>query len=177
MWLWPLNMPTQSFLIWSVLLMLMLWNVMMTVWSIFWSWGLEEILKLEFGEEFWSWILVKSNWSWVTTLGLTFDWALRHMFGQEFGAKFWSTCDLTEKSFWSEHWTFAKPKPKFGFVVPLAMFDHFIVFFCFITFVFVLAIGVEFCEPISWQFQIAPIRLIDSEALATGQENCSLRPL
>ena len=133
--------------------------------------SLVKILKLRFGRDFeaevW-WRILKLNFGQVK-LKLGHDWRLIELWGISLVKILRLNFDqlvISLKSLWSEHWTV-------GFVVSLAMFDHLIVFFCFITFVFVLTIGVEFCEPISWQFQIAPIRLIDSEALATEQANCS----
>ena len=66
MWLWPLKMPTQNFLLLLVLLMLMLRNMLTTVWSRFWSvndfeaeiwarfggWSLVHILWLKIGQHF-----------------------------------------------------------------------------------------------------------------------------
>ena len=88
--LW-LKMPAQNFLMLLMLLMLMLRNVLTTVWSRFWSWGLVEILylvfitilKLKFDQDFevcfrsrlWGWDLIK---------------ILKLKFGQDFEPEVWS---------------------------------------------------------------------------------------
>ena len=84
MWLLHLKMPTQNFLMLLILLMLMLRNMLMTVWSRFWEWGLVDILNLNFGHYFeayfwsslWGWDLVK---------------ILKLKFGQDFKAEFCSS--------------------------------------------------------------------------------------
>ena len=81
--LWPSKMTNQNFLMLLVLLMLMLRNVLPTVWSRFWSCGLVDILNLNFGHNiqaevwsrFWTWLLVKSSKLKVKTLRLMFGWA------------------------------------------------------------------------------------------------------
>ena len=94
MWLYPEKMSTRNFSMLLVLLMLMLRNVLTTVWSRFWSWGLGEILNLNFGHnikaELWSrfWIIFLVN-------------TLRLKFGQYFEAEVWSIycefyCEMNE---------------------------------------------------------------------------------
>ena len=111
MWLWPLKMPTQNFL---MLLLLLMRKVLTTVWSRFWSWGMVEILEvcwiilnLNFGQDFEAEVRSKilmqnfgqvfeiEVWSWLWSWRL-FE-LLRLKFGQDMEAEFWSTSDLTEK--------------------------------------------------------------------------------
>ena len=71
MWLWPLKMPTQNFLMLLVLVKLMLRNVLTKVWSRFWGWGLLEILYLVFGHNIEPEVLsILKRWSLVEILWL-----------------------------------------------------------------------------------------------------------
>ena len=88
MWLWPLKVPTQNFL---VLLVLVLRNMLTTVWSRFRSRGLVEILNLNFGHnieaEVWSRL-----WSVFSVK------TLKLKFGQDLVADIWL-------SFWAKAWS------------------------------------------------------------------------
>ena len=64
-----------------MLLMLMLRNVLTTVWSRFWIWGLVEILNLN--SIYWI-------WSFVNIWSIFLFKTLRLRFGQDFEAKDWS---------------------------------------------------------------------------------------
>ena len=148
-------MPTQNFLMLLVLLTLMLRNVLATVWSRFWSWGLVEILNLVFGHDieaevwsrFWSLFLVK-------TLRLGFGQnseaevcsrfcgrrlvnILSHKFGQDLEAEVWSRFfkqNVYQLVTWLKKQFFWWKQATLGSIVPLAMLKHHLIysFLCFI---------------------------------------------
>ena len=71
--------------------LLMVRNVLTTVWSRFWSWGLVGILNLNFGHDIDAETSVKTEICfWSRLWGRDLIQVLKRKFGQDFDAEFWS---------------------------------------------------------------------------------------